>query len=133
MSHSLQSSSLGLSVLKGLEDFSSNEVTVTVEWTLLNSQLYYQQLLHNVSISADPQPKTIMFAGNMRVQLVLSYNTLYNVSVTQPSTCQQLVRTKFLQLDYSKLYNIHALHQADNNDMNLLLWHVQTSVVIQWN
>ena len=109
MSHSLQSSLfLGLSIQIGLKDFSSNEVTVTVEWILLNSQLYYQQLLLNVSVSADPQPKFIMFTGSMRVQLMLSYNMLYNVSVTQYSICQELIRTEFLQLDYSKLY-MHAI------------------------
>ena len=108
MSHSLQSSLfLGLSIQIGLEDFLSNEVTITVEWILLNSQLYYQQLLLNVSVSADPQPK-FMFTGSMRVQLMLSYKMLYNVSVTQYSICQELIRTEFLQLYYSKLY-IYAI------------------------
>ena len=78
---------------------------VTLEWTLLNSQNYYQQLLSNVSISADPQPENVMFTGDMRVQLELSYNTLYNVSVTKHSTCRQLVGTTFIELTYSKLLN----------------------------
>ena len=84
--------------------FSRDGVIVLLEWTLLHSQTYYQQFLRNVSINADPQPNNVMFAGRMRVQLVLSYNTLYNVSVTQHSTCERLVQTAFLQLNYSKLY-----------------------------
>ena len=91
-----------MSIQKGSEDFSSNDVTVTVEWTLLKSQLYYLQLLHNVSVSADPPLNNVIFIGNMRVQLTLSYNILHNVSVTQHSTCQQLIRTQFLLLNYSK-------------------------------
>ena len=73
---------------------------------LLNSQPYYQQFLRNVSITANPQPTNVMFTGNMRVQLVLSYNALYNVSVTQHSTCRQPNLTKVLLLKYSKFYYI---------------------------
>jgi hypothetical protein len=99
---------LDLSVQSHSEQFLSNEVTVFLEWTLLNSQIYYQQLLSNVSVSAsDPQLNNVMPTGNMRVQLTLSYNTLYNVSVTQHSTCQLLVRTKFLLLDYRKLCTLY--------------------------
>ena len=88
-----------------------------MEWILLNSQLYYQQFLHNVSISADPPLNNLMFIGNMKAQLTLSYNTMYNVSITQYSTCQQLVRTKSLLLNYSKLYVI-IVHK---NEMIVLL------------
>jgi hypothetical protein len=94
---------LDLSVQSHSEQFSSNEVTVTLEWTLLNSQSYYQQLLSNISVNAVPQLNNVMPTGNMRVQLTLSYNTPYNVSVTQHSTCQLLIRTTFLLLNYSKL------------------------------
>ena len=89
------------------EQFSSDAVIVTLEWTLLNSQNYYQHLLSDVSVSADPQLNNVMFTGNMRVQLTLLYNTPYNVSVTQHSTCRQLVQTKILLLNYSKLYTLN--------------------------
>ena len=89
------------------EQFSSDAVIVTLEWTLLNSQNYFQQLLSNVSVSADPQLNSVMFTGDMRVQLTLLYNTLYNVCVTQHSTCRQLNRTKILLLNYSKLYTLN--------------------------
>ena len=77
-------------------------------WTLLNSQPYYQQLLRDVSVSTE----SVMFTGNMRVQFLLSYNTLYNVSVTQHSICQQLIRTMFLERNFSKLHKliIMSLH-----------------------
>jgi hypothetical protein len=89
------------------EQFSSDAVTVTLEWFLLNSQNYYQLLLSNITVTADPRPNNVMFTGNMSAQLTLSYNTQYNVSVTQHSTCQQLIRTKFLLLNYSKLYTLY--------------------------
>ena len=98
----LQIFPLDLVVRSHSEQFTSDRVIIALEWILLNSQIYYQQLLRNVSISAAPPLNNLMFTGNMRVQLVLSYNTLYNVSVTQHSTCQQLIRTTFLLLNYSK-------------------------------
>ena len=95
---------LELSAQIDSEDFSSDVVTANMEWTLSNSQIYYQRVLSNVSVSADPPLRSTMFTGNMRVQLALSHNTLYNVSVTQLSTCQQLIRTTFLLLNYSELF-----------------------------
>ena len=101
---------LDLSVRSCSEDFSSSRLTVNLEWTFLNSQTYYQQLLRNVSVEADPRLSNVMFTGNMRAQLTLSYNTLYNVSVTQHSICQQLIRTKALLLNFSKL-DLYIAHQ----------------------
>ena len=95
---------LDLSVQSHSEVFSGSGVTVTLEWILLNSLTYYQQLLRNVSVEVDPPLSNVMFTGNMRAQLTLSYNTLYNVSVTQHSICQQLIRTKALLLNFSKLH-----------------------------
>ena len=95
-----------MSVRSCTEQFSSDGITVTPEWTLLNSQDYYQQLLRNISVSTNPQPNNVMFTGDMRVQLTLSYNTLYNVSVTQHSTCRQLNQTKIIELNFSKLHKI---------------------------
>ena len=94
---------LELSIHSDPEQILSDGVTVLLEWTLLNSQIYYQRFLYNASINTDPPLRNVTFAGNMSVHLVLSYNTLYNVSVTQHSTCEQLIRTAFLQLNYSKL------------------------------
>ena len=120
---------LDLSIQSHSEVFSSSGVTVNLEWTLLNSQTYYQQLLRNVSVEADPPLSNVIFTGNMRAQLTLSYNTLYNVSVTQHSICQQLIRTIALLLNYSKL-DLYIIHQMKiMTRVNSL----QASVVIQWN
>ena len=94
---------LDLSIRNHSEKFSSDEVTVNLEWTFVNLQTYYQQLLTNVSVSAEPKLRNMTFNGNVTVQLVLSYNTLYNVNVTQHSICQQLIQTKLFELKYSKL------------------------------
>ena len=120
-------STLELSVESNPEHFSSDGVSVTLEWTLLNSQVYYQQLLQNIIINTDPPVDNIMFTGSMSVQLTLSYNTQYSVSITQNSTCERLIRHTFLELNYSKLY-IH--HSFNKYSMNLLL---QTSVLTRWN
>ena len=98
----LQIFPLDLIVQSHSEQFTSDRVTVSLEWALLNLQIHYQQLLHSISVNFIPQPNSMMFTGNMRARLTLSYNTLYNVSITQDSTCQQLVRTKFLLLNYGK-------------------------------
>jgi hypothetical protein len=94
---------LDLSIQSHSERFSSNEVTLTLEWNLLSSQSYYQQLLSNVTVTANPQLINVIPTGNMSIQLTLSYNTVYNVSVTQHSDCRPLIWTKFLLLNYSKL------------------------------
>ena len=92
-----------LSIRSDSEEFLSDEVTVTLEWTLINSQPYYQQFLRNISVTVNPQPKNVLFTGDMRVQLELSCNTSYKVSVTQHSTCRQLTGTTLIELSYSKL------------------------------
>ena len=58
-----------------------------LEWTVSNTLGWYQQLLlSNASISVVPSPEVEnMFIRNMSVQLTLSYNTLYDVSITQLS------------------------------------------------
>jgi hypothetical protein len=93
-----------LNVQSDSEQFSSDGVTVNLEWTLLNLQAYYQQLLLNIIVNAIPPLNNVMFIGDMRVQLVLSYNTVYDVSVTQNSTCERLIRATSLLLNYSKSY-----------------------------
>ena len=77
---------------------------VVLEWTLSNSPSYYQQLVRNVSVNVFPHLEMITtFIGNMSIQLALSYNTLFNVSVTQPGICGRPNQTVFIELSYSKL------------------------------
>ena len=83
--------------------------------------MYYQQFLRNVSVSANPQPKNVIFTGNMRVQLTLSYNTLYIVSVTQHSTCEPLNRTKIIELNFSKLHKIIIFYFGSGARQDVIL------------
>ena len=74
-----------------------------LEVTLTNSLSYYQQLLQNVNIIVvSGLEMTIMFIGNISVQLTLQYKTLYNVTVTQPGICGHPNQIAFIELSYSK-------------------------------
>ena len=95
-----------LSIPPHSEEFLSDRVVVMLEWTLDLSNLnHYLQLLllPNVSIDVIPNSEVIvMFFGNMSVQLTLPYNTMYNVSITQPGICGQPNQMVFIELSYSK-------------------------------
>ena len=82
---------------------------VILEWTLSVSQNYYQHLLRNVSINVIPDREVVItYTGNMSVRLTLPYNTLYNVSVTQPGICGRSNQTAFIELNYSK-HNLYLI------------------------
>ena len=91
------------SIQSSSQQFLSNRVVVMSEWTLSNSFGRYQQLLlPNVSVSVIPSPEEeIMFIRSMSIRLTLPYNTLYNVSVTQPGVCGQPNQIAFIELNYS--------------------------------
>ena len=61
-----------------MELFGTDGVTVTLEWTQNNSY----------NISVDPYLPVNSF-GNKSIQLSVSYNTMYNVSVTSLGVCGQ--------------------------------------------
>ena len=78
---------------------------VILEWTLSNTLGRYQQLLLpnvNVSVVPSPEMEMFMFIRSTNIQLTLSYNILYNVSVTQPGICEQPSQTASIKLNYSK-------------------------------
>ena len=83
-------------------------ITVQLEWTVLLSQINYQQLLpENVSVHVVPDPvRAVVYTGNRTLQLTLLYNTLYDVSISQPDICGRPNRTAFIELKYlySTLY-----------------------------
>ena len=85
-------------------EFLSGRVVVNIEWTISNPLGCYQHLLlPNVSISVVPDPEAeVVDVGDMSIQLTLSYNTPYNVSITQPGICGQPNQTAFIELKYSK-------------------------------
>ena len=91
-----------LSIRLHLAQLMSERITVLLEWTVLLSQIYYQQLLPNVSITVVPDPVMItIYTGNRTLQLTLAYNTLYNMSLTQPGICGQPSQTAFMMYMYS--------------------------------
>ena len=65
--------------------FGLKNVTVILHWT--------QVLIASYKIIVSPQT-ALMFSGNASVQLVVSYNTLYNVSVVA-SLCGQTMSNNF--------------------------------------
>ena len=77
------------------EQFLSDGISIVLEWNISNVQIYHQM---NVSIAVVPSPIAVMHARNRTLQLILSYNTLYNVSLTQPGICGQPNQTSFIEL-----------------------------------
>ena len=76
-------------------------------WIYPSSRTYYQQLAiaRNVSVNVVPEiwlNAILVFVGNMSVILTLQYNTLYNVSITQPGICGQPNLTAYIELNYCK-------------------------------
>ena len=91
-----------LSIQLQPESFLSDRVVVLLEWNLSNSN-HYQQLLPNASANVSPLTEVeIMFTGSMSIRLTLAYNTLYNVSITQPGICGRPNQAAFIKLNYSK-------------------------------
>ena len=87
-----------LKVQSHLAQLMHERITVQLEWIILLSQIYYQQLLQNISFHVVPDPeRATVNTGNRILQLTLLYNTLYNVSFTQRGICGQ---SAFIELKY---------------------------------
>ena len=67
------------------EEYRADNVTVTVEWT------DEQGVLYNITIISIVPEVSIEFIGRTRVQLILLYNTEYNMSVEAALLCQNKV------------------------------------------
>ena len=63
------------------EQFSSRNVTVVLDWTQENEIVLYS---YNIHVVPDVE---VIFSGSTRAQLILSYNTQYNVSVIATHLC----------------------------------------------
>ena len=74
------------------EQFEANSVTVTLEWTTKHGVTY--------NVNVDPQV-TVNHTGRNSAQLVVPFNTKYNVSIVA-SLCGTN-RTTFNLLNYGKL------------------------------
>ena len=55
-------------------NFGNNNVTVTLEWSQFSGETY--------TVAAIPEAVNVSFTGSTSVQLVLLYDTEYNVTVT---------------------------------------------------
>ena len=77
------------------ETLESDSVRVTLEWTQENESLYS----YNVSVT--PQVASIL-TERTRLQLNVSYNTLYNVRILVTSYCGQRSVTTSIELHYGE-------------------------------
>ena len=76
------------------EGYSINNITVTVEWI--------QQIWAVYNSSVFP-PAPLVFTGSSSVQLVLEYNTVYNLSIEMiVAHCGGYTKTSFIALDYGE-------------------------------
>lgn len=66
-----------------------------LEWSSSDSQVSY-----NVTIT--PAELSVTYNGSTSIQLVVPYNTFYNVNVT-PYLCKRVGTTTSIQLNYSEL------------------------------
>ena len=79
-----------------------------LEWTYSTLRTYHQQLA-TVSVNVVPEiwlNAILVSVENMSVTLTLQYNTLYNVSITQPGICEQPNLMAYVELNYCKYYDI---------------------------
>ena len=74
-----------------MEEFSVNNVTVTVEWTQQVGAVY------NTTVSP-PVLVPVIFNGGSNLQLLLEYNTEYSLSVIVVTPCGNV--TTFTTLNY---------------------------------
>ena len=67
------------------EEFGTIDITIIVEWSQIGNDVWY-------SVSTEP-PVDVNFLGNTSVQLVVFYNTLYNVTIVAHSLCNSTKTT----------------------------------------
>ena len=78
------------------ESLESDNIRVTLEWTYEN----YNQSVYSYKVSVSP---VIAITSSERVvELIASYNTLYNVSVVVLSQCGRRIVTISIELHYGK-------------------------------
>ena len=85
------------------ESLESDSVRVTLEWPCETNQLLCS---YNVSISPNALSQML---SEREVQLIISYDTLYNVSILAVSQCRQRIVTTSFELYYGMYTVIHDL------------------------
>ena len=86
------------------EQFERECVTVTLELTEL-------KMLYSYHINATPQLISHMLIGHKMVQLNVSYNVHYNVSVLAASPCGKNNVTTFSEIYYGEVMCVISLKQ----------------------
>ena len=94
-----------MSIESHSEQFTTNEVVVILEWIYSISGSSNQQLdaVQNIGVNVVPAIRLndiLVFIENASVILMLQYNTVYNVSITQLGVCGQPNQTTFIKLNY---------------------------------
>ena len=76
------------------EEYSVNNITITVEWIQQIGAVYDSSVL---------PPAPLEFTGSSSVQLVLEYNTVYNLSIEIiVAHCGGYTETSFIELNYGE-------------------------------
>ena len=86
-------------MLHTFEEYSANNITITVKW------IQQLGLVYNASVTVVPLAPLIIFngSGSSSVQLVLEYNTVYNLSVTVAvAPCGANYTETFIALNYGE-------------------------------
>ena len=78
------------------EEYGPKNVTVSVEWT--------QQVATMYTVRISP-PVPIIIIGSTSRQLIISYNTVYNLSVEATAPCRANA-TAIIGLHYGEVYSI---------------------------
>ena len=74
------------------EEYSAKNATLTVKWT--------QEAMYTYSFSVSPLAN-LVHIGNTSLQLILQYNTKYNLSVVAAAPCRENVTTS-ITLNYGE-------------------------------
>lgn len=95
------------------EEYSANNITVTINW------IQQLGLVYNASVTVVPLQEPLMFneSGSSSVQLVLEYNTVYNLSVIMAvASCDANYTEIFITLNYGEAYFFHSfgIHMSYN-------------------
>jgi hypothetical protein len=80
-------------MLRTFEEYSVHNITVTVEWIQQVGAVYTSSVL---------PPAPLMFNGSSSVQLVLEYNTVYNLSVIMAVASCGVSTETFIVLHYGE-------------------------------
>ena len=78
------------------EVLDSDGIRVTLDWTHENQSLY----VYSVSITPNAMSQTL--SESTTIQLVASYDTVYNVSILAVPQCGQRIVTTSIELYYGK-------------------------------